>query len=611
VREIIVDSFAGGGGASLGIQWATGHGPDIAINHDVEAIAMHRANHPETFHLITNVWKVDPYAVAQGRPVGLMWASPDCKHFSKAKGGKPVSKNIRDLGWVVYGWAKTVRPRVIILENVEEWQDWGPLVNDMPCPDRKGQTFRRFVTCLRNLGYKVEWRELVAADYGSPTTRKRLFLVARCDGLPIVWPKASHGKPDALPVKAGKLKPWRTAAECIDWTLPCYSIFITAAEARTMRKRDGIKIIRPLATNTMARIARGVKRYVLDAEKPFIVPVTHTGDQRVHSVDDPLRTMTCAQRGEHAVIAPFIAKHRFNETGTSIEAPLPTVTANSFEKRPGGATPLSVVAAGLINTRNGEREGQEPRVRDLGEPAPTTTAHGSQGGVAVAFMAQHTAGSHPARPARGMDEPVSTVTQKGCQQSVVAANIISLKGSDRRDGSVDAPAPAQCAGGTHTGVVAAFMQRYFGTEQDPRLDEPVGCQTTKDRSSLIEVPLGMPVLTAAQYERAKLVAKFLRKFGCWDGGEIVTTRDGSVIVDIGMRMLVPRELFRAQGFEDYEIAFGITEKGERIPLTKTAQIRLVGNSVCPQVAEALVLANYQEQDITERGVPEFALTAAE
>jgi len=243
MKEIVVDSFAGGGGASTGIEMALGFSPDIAINHDAEAIAMHRRNHPETYHLVTNVWKVDPYAVAQGRPVGLLWASPDCKDFSKAKGGKPVRKNIRDLAWVVVGWARTVAPRIIMLENVEEFQDWGPLLADgSRCPDRRGKTFKRFVNELRRLGYKVEWRELVAADYGSPTTRKRLFIIARRDGLPIVWEKPSHGRPDSLRVKNGKQQPWRTAAECIDWTLPCYSIFITKNEASAMRRKCAIAI---------------------------------------------------------------------------------------------------------------------------------------------------------------------------------------------------------------------------------------------------------------------------------------------------------------------------------------------------------------------------------
>jgi DNA (cytosine-5)-methyltransferase 1 len=323
----------------------------------------------------------------------------------------------------------------------------------------------------------------------------------------------------------------------------------------------------------------------------------------------------------------------------SVERPAPTTTATKRGQH-------AVVACGLVNTRNGERDGQDPRVRDLDEPAPTATAGGSQGAIAVAHLVAHygpgdggqnraASAEEPMRTATceprhsvvtaylaqhntdmvghsAEDEPVSTIVGKGCTQAVVAASLISLKGTDRRDGSAEEPAPAQTAGGTHTGVVTAFMQRYFGTEQDPRLDEAVACQTTKDRSALIEVKSGIPPLTATEYARAKLVAKFLRKFGCWDGGEIVTTKDGSVLVDIGMRMLIPRELFRAQGFSDaYIIAYGITNDGRQIPLTKTTQIRLVGNSVCPQVAAALVGANYQPMAVTERGVPEFALRAAE
>lgn len=659
MRELVVDSFAGGGGASTGIEMALGFGPDIAINHDAEAIAMHRRNHPETYHLVTNVWKVDPYAVAQGRPIGLLWASPDCKHFSKAKGGKPVSKNIRDLAWVIYGWAKTVRPRIIMLENVQEWMDWGPLDEfDMPDKEQKGKTFRRFVSCLRGKGYRVEWRrELVAANYGSPTTRGRLFLIARCDGLPIVWPEGKFAKPIDLAVVAGKKQPWRTAAECIDWSLPCYSIFITKPESQRMRKRDGIKIIRPLAHNTMARIARGVKRYVIETDKPFIVPITHTGDQRVNGLHEPHRTTTCAQRGEHALVQPFITKFNRGSTGSDIRLPVPTVMSAHSDTHPGGAPHMGVVApivvsAGIINTRNGEREGQAPRVRDAVEPFPVTTAKGSQGGVAVAFVAQHygpgaggqdrsgsaqaplkttpceprhsvveveTAGflgqqntdmvGHSAR------EPVSTIVQKGCTQTVVAATMINLRGTapdqmGPRD--IEGPLPTASAGGGHSGVVQAFVQRYFGTDQDPRLDEAMGCQTTRDRTGVVEVRTDIPPLTDEQYERAKRVARFLRKFGCWDGGEIVVTKTGAVIVDIGMRMLVPRELFRAQGFpETYIIDHGITETGEIVRLTKTAQIRLVGNSVCPQVAAALVGANYVMQDVTREAPPVFALTAAE
>ena len=317
MHELIVDNFAGGGGASTGIEWALGRSPDIAINHSPEAIAMHQLNHPSTHHYCEDVWQVDPVEATQGRPVGLAWFSPDCTHFSKAKGGKPRSQKIRGLAWVVYRWAKAVRPRVICLENVEEFADWGPLVDGLPCPVRKGLTFRRWWRQIENLGYTLDARELRACDYGAPTSRKRLFIVARCDGRPIVWPEPTHGP---------GLLPYRAAAECIDWSLPCPSIF------------DRQK---PLVDATLRRIARGVMRYVVHARQPFLVavedrvvapvitPLTHQGNRRVHAASEPMPTITGAHRGEHALVAAFLAKHYGgHETpGSDLRRPMDTVTA--------------------------------------------------------------------------------------------------------------------------------------------------------------------------------------------------------------------------------------------------------------------------------------------
>lgn len=558
MRELIIDSFAGGGGASTGIMMALGRSPEIAINHDAVAIATHAANHPETKHLSSNIWKVDPDEI--DGPIGLLWASPDCKHFSKAKGGKPVNQNIRDLAWVVVRWARRKKggPRVIILENVEEFQTWGPLVDGRPCPMRSGATFRRWVRELRRLGYVVDWRELTAADYGSPTTRKRLFLIARRDGLPIVWPKATHGRPDSLPVTSGHARPWRTAAEIIDWSIPCPSIFATSEE---IMAQYGVRAIRPLAPNTMARIARGMKRYVLDAEKPFIVPVSHSGDQRVHDVEEPLRTITSSSRAGHAVVTPLIVKnYHGDKPHYPVSEPARTILTGQHHM---------LVAPTLINTRNGEREGQEPRCRDIGRPYATVTAKGSQGAVVAAFLAQH----NTDMVGHGADEPVSTIVQKGCTQAVVSAGLINLKGSDRRQSAPDQPAPTQTAGGWHIGEVRAFLVKYFGTEQDPRLEEPLATATTKHRFGIVTVH-------GEQYQ----------------------------IVDIGMRMLTPRELFRAQGFPDSYI---IDRTADGTPVSKTDQIRMCGNSVCPQVAAAIVSANYAELEVSEQGIPEFALQAAE
>ena len=320
--ELIVDNFAGGGGASTGIELATGRSVDIAVNHDPAAIAMHRANYPTTKHYCENVWDVDPVKACAGCPVGLAWFSPDCKHFSKAKGGKPVEKAIRGLAWVAIRWAKLVRPRVIILENVEEFTTWGPLIGNRPDPTRKGQTFRRFVHALKRYGYRVEWNELRACDYGAPTIRKRFFLIARCDGLPIVWPEPTHGDPSTLFVASGILHPWRTAAEIIDWTIPCPSIYD--------RKK-------PLCENTMRRIARGLRKFVLEHPQPYIVDdhiapfliqyhTEQSGKEvRGQAVDKPLMTADSSNR--YGLVTALLIKYYGQGEGQSLREPLHTITA--------------------------------------------------------------------------------------------------------------------------------------------------------------------------------------------------------------------------------------------------------------------------------------------
>ncbi|CAN7472470.1 DNA cytosine methyltransferase [Variovorax sp. LjRoot175] len=513
--ELVVDLFAGGGGASTGIEQAIGRHVDIAINHDPEAIALHQANHPQTRHYVSDVFEVDPLQVTEGRPVGLLWASPDCKHFSKAKGGKPVSKKIRSLAWVVVKWAKAVRPRMIFLENVEEFQTWGPLTEDgMPCPKRKGETFRAWVRAMEQLGGVVECRELRASEYRVPTIRKRLFIIIRFDGEPIVWPEPTSAKPDSLPVRAKKLKPWRTAAECIDWDLPCPSIFD--------RKR-------PLAEATLRRIAKGVMRYVVEAADPFIVPLTHQGGDRTEDIREPLRTVTGAQRGEKALIVPTLV-------------PFLTEHANASNQRTFAAD----------------------------EPLRTQCAQVKGGHFALvsAFLAQHNnhRGVVPSdgRPATA---PISTITAKGAQQTLVTSNLVKLRGTSTAQGVYE-PLHTISAQGTHFAEVRAFLLKYFGTDQDPRLDEPMHTVTTKDRFALVTV----------------------------HGEEYA-------IVDIGLRMLTPRELYRAQGFDDsYIIDIEVEDRlkslllGEKFMkrLSKTAQVRMCGNSVCPPLAAAIVAANYRE-----------------
>ncbi len=490
--ELIVDNFAGGGGASLGIEQALGRSVDIAVNHDSEAVAMHKANHPQTEHYCEDVWDVNPKEATGGRPVGLAWFSPDCTFHSKARGGKPFrdrkkALRRRGLAWLVVRWANAVQPRVIMLENVEEFQDWGPLRDDgTPCPIRKGLTFRRWKKQLENAGYAVECRELRACDYGAPTIRKRLFVIARRDGLPIVWPEPTHGP--------GTKKPYRTAAECIDWSLPCPSIFERA---------------RPLAEATMRRIAKGVKRYVIDAADPFIVPITHTGGDRVHSIREPLRTITTAQRGELALAVPT-----------------------------------------LIQTGYGERPGQEPRVPGLDKPLGTVVAGGVKHALVAAFMAQHNTGmvGHHA------DKPLSTITARGTQQQLVTSHLTKLYGTCKDGQDNREPMPTITSGGQHIGEVRAFLIKYYGTDQDPQLRMPLHTVTTKDRFGIVTVK-----------------------------GE------DYVLADIGMRMLQPRELYRAQGFPDSYI---IDPQMDGKPLTKTAQVRMCGNSVSPSVAAAIVEANF-------------------
>lgn len=323
-EELIVDNFAGGGGASTGIEMATGISVDIAINHDPEAIKMHKANHPSTKHYCESVWDVDPIEACKGHPVGLAWFSPDCKHFSKAKGGKPKDKNIRGLAWVALRWAGKVRPRVIMLENVEEFKTWGPLNrNHRPIKSKQGVTFRKFISQLEELGYQVEYRELVAADYGAPTMRKRFFLVARCDGKPIVWPEPTHGPADSVMVKAGLLKPYLGAYTQLDFSLPCPSIFDTAEE---IKEKYGIRAVRPLAPKTMERIARGLKKFVIDNAEPFIVQVNHSGAKSDYckSANEPLSTVT----GKHGfgVVEPYLVQCKYDNEAQDIEKPLGTVT---------------------------------------------------------------------------------------------------------------------------------------------------------------------------------------------------------------------------------------------------------------------------------------------
>lgn len=507
MRELIVDSFAGGGGASTGIELAIGRPVDIAINHDPDAILMHKTNHPHTEHIQASVWDVDPVEVCAGRPVGLLWASPDCKHFSKAKGGKPVDKHIRGLAWIVLRWAGTVRPRVIILENVEEFQTWGPVRRGRPVKSKAGQTFTKWLGQLRDLGYDVEWRELVAADYGAPTTRKRFFLIARCDGRPIVWPERTHAPRDSEAVKAGKLKPWRSAAEIIDWSATGYSIF---ASKRELKEKYGVNAVRPLADNTLRRVIRGVDKFTLKSGKPFIFQCKF--DNQPQSVDNPLGTITAVN--SHHVIAPSLIQYHTERhehvRGQNVTETLMTIDA---------ANRYGLAAASLTAYYGAERHGQNAKA------------------------------------------PLRTVTARD-RAGLTLASLVKMKGTNL-GGAVSEPVQTITAGGGHHGVVTTEVRK---AEPGAELHN-----WPKIRG-LLNIHCG--------YALADDEVLLLELGGAW-----------YFIADIGLRMLIPRELYRANGFpDDYIIDRDYT--GREYP--KSKQIARCGNAVPPPFAEALVRANLPE-----------------
>lgn len=544
--EIIVDNFAGGGGASTGMELATGRVVDIAINHDPDAILMHRTNHPHTTHYQASVWDVDPMEVCRGRPVGLAWFSPDCKHFSKAKGGKPVDKNIRGLAWIVLRWAGTVRPRVIILENVEEFQTWGPVRKGKPVKKLTGQTFRKWLDQLRNLGYDVEWRELVAADYGAPTTRKRFFLIARCDGRPIVWPTPTHAPADSPEVKAGLRKPWRSAAEIIDWSLPTPSIFDTK---ESIREKYNLAAQRPLRPNTMARVARGVDKFVIKTASPFLVVVNHSGEFRGQDPGEPLQTVT-AKHGygvASPVLAPWTVTNTTNSTGHPDSEPVDTA-------RTGGGGGQMFLSASLVqyHTEQGER------VRGQGLDAPLLTVDASNRyGLSTVCLEKY----YGTATGQGAGEPLHTITAKD-REGVVAAHMVKLKGTNL-GGPVSEPVQTITAGGGHFGVVTTMIA---------------------------------PVSPGADLKNWPKIRELLNTYcgyGLKEDEVILFQITGGLyfMADIGLRMLTPRELYRANGFpDDYIIDRDYTGK----EYGKAKQVARCGNAVPPPFATALVRANLPE-----------------
>lgn len=591
--ELVVDNFAGGGGASTGIEMAIGRSVDIAINHDPDAITMHKANHPGTKHYCEDVWEVDPIEACAGKPVALAWFSPDCKHFSRAKGGKPVDKNIRGLAWVAVRWAYLVRPRVLMMENVPEIQTWGPLGDDnKPIKERAGETFNAFILALstgipadhpafdemcealsierysdmakaltKGLGYKIEYRTLKSCDYGAPTTRTRFYLIARCDGTPIAWPQPTHGHKSSKQVRDGELLPYRTAAECIDWSIPAQSIF----------ERD-----KPLAENTLRRIARGIKKYVIDNPEPFIVH--YKFENEPESIKEPLSTITAVN--SHYIVTPTIMCNNTGNIGASADSPMPTVTTGNRNY---------FVAPTIVPVGYGEREGQEPRVNSVEEPLGTIVSSGkhylaaptliqyhsetsddevrSQGltdplmtvdtsnryALSVAHIMKNYAGGYKGAGSCA-DAPLGTVTAKD-HNSLVTAHIMTLR--NNMDGQpMDEPLTTVSCSGAHHAEVQAFLLKYYHTGTAKPVDEPLDSVTTKDRFAVITIH-------GVDY----------------------------IITDIKMRMFQPRELFNAQGFpRDYIIE----TDAEGNPYPKSKQVARCGNAVTPNVPAALVRANLPE-----------------
>ncbi len=611
--EMIVDGFAGAGGMSEAIEQAFGRHADFAMNHNDGALSCHQVNHPQTPHLRADMREIPPKQITRGRPVGLFHISPDCTDHSQAKGGQPRSKKVRALTWLALRWVGQESVRVLSLENVKQILRWGPLIAKrdpvtgrvikldrsvaapgervpvdqqflIPDPRRKGLYWRRFVAELRALGYSVDWRIINAADFGAPTTRERLFMIARRDGLPVVWPKPTHFKNP----KRGQKK-WRSAAECIDFSIPCPSIF--------GRKKD-------LADASLRRVATGVFRHVINSADPFIVSATHQGGNRVHSVREPLRTVTGAQRGELMLVAPHLQQVTQSGRIHGVNKPLPVITTAK-----GGEQALC--AATLIQTGYGEREGQQPRVPGLDKPLGTVVAEGGKHALVTAFLAQHntmpSGGIHPGHDVR---KPLSAITTTGSQQGLVTAHLAHFRGNcDARDARE--PLRTASAGGQHHGLVTATLvtNTTGHAPTDPR--DPAPTIATGGHHGVVQCTLSRDV-----EEGALRVAAFLMRYygqgGQWsdlrDPSPAITTKDrlalvtvvidgnSYLIVDIGLRMLTPEELKLCQGFPP---SYVITNGHDGRKFTKTEQVRFIGNSVSPPPAVAILKANFPADTVPE------------
>ena len=600
-EEMIIDNFAGGGGASTGIELATGRAVDAAINHDPDAILMHQTNHPQTRHYCESVWDVDPWEVTRGRPVGLAWFSPDCKHFSKAKGSKPVDRNIRGLAWIVLKWAGTVKPRVIILENVEEFQTWGPVRKGKPVKSRRGETFRKWKEQLQVLGYEIEHRELVAADYGAPTIRKRFFLIARCDGKKIIWPERTHAPKDSEEVKNGKCKPWRGAAEIIDWTIPCPSIFDTTDE---IKEKYGIRAVRPLAVNTQKRIARGIEKFVLQNKEPFIVPIGY-GERkgqapRVHDIKEPVSTVVSSGKQYlcQPELSPFIVQvnHKGEQfRGQELKEPIPTITGKHGY---GLATPVMTAIAvskaeqclampSLIQYHTEQSE----RVRGQGMDEPIMTLDAANRyGLSVAYLAEYFQNGRPL----DVNSPLHTSTTKDRECLCMAHMEKFFSGGYTGNGS-DANTPLGTVTAVdHNGLVETFISKFYKTGIGQKPDEPLHTVTTSaGHFGVVTVKMSRSEMNLHHWNEVRELLNAYCGYAIAEDEILLLDVNGTMyfISDIGLRMLTPRELYAANGFPpDYIIDHDYTGRA----YGKTKQVARCGNAVPPPFAEALVRANLPE-----------------
>lgn len=610
-EELVADNFAGGGGASIGIELALGRPVDFAINHDPAAILMHKTNHPYTKHLQASVWDIDPEELCQGRPVGLVWFSPDCKHFSKAKGAALVDRNIRGLAWIVLRWAGTVRPRVIILENVEEFQTWGPVRKGKPVKSKAGQTFRKWKQQLSDLGYDIEHRELVAADYGAPTTRKRFVLIARCDGQPIRWPERTHAPRDSEEVRSGKCRPWRSAAEIIDWSVPMYSIFSTKQE---IKERYGVNAVRPLADNTMRRIIRGVDKFTIKSGHPFLVECNHSGAGHIADIGKPIGTVT--QKCTMGVCEPVMTPVTFSNTGGSVgnpaDEPIHTV------RTAGGQVLASANLMPIGQTGGGDR------IRDVREPAPTTVSKQEACVVAANLIQYHTEQTEDAR-VNTLSAPLPTVDASN-RYGLTACHLTEFYGNGQ---PIDITEPMRTVTShDREALTAVHIQKYFGGVIGAEASDPLPTVTAKDHNALTaahvvefkgqdlgqhpEKPLRTITTSAGEFAMAAVrtekyadgadlgywqeVRSLLNKYCGYHLAEdevLLLHIAGAwrYICDISMRMLTPRELYDAMGFPpDYIIDRDYTGQ----PYKKSQQVARCGNAVCPPMATAVVRANFPE-----------------